>query len=191
MLSGHETHAVQDAAAAGSVLAALHSSELDGLRVFSATDQLKVAALAADSAAAVVPELDGRLQSLLRMLELARPDLDRVVTVHGNLHPRQLIRLDGSLALTDLDHARTAPAALDLASYAADLVNGDEEDELSTAAAALEGLIEGYGSRPRGIAWYLATAIVVRTPLPFHFLKPNWPARTETMIRAAEGALHL
>jgi ATP-binding cassette subfamily B protein len=191
LLAGEETDPVRDAAAAGYVLASLHESEIDGLRAFSPTDQLNAAALAAESAVAVVPELDDRLQALLRILELTRPDFEHVTPVHGNFHARQLIPVDGALAITDLDNMRVAPPALDLASYAARLVTGGETNELTSAASALEGLVQGYGSRPRALSWYLATALVIRSPSPFHFLQPHWPSRIETMIGAAEDALHL
>jgi ABC-type multidrug transport system fused ATPase/permease subunit len=191
MLSGERADPLRDAEAAGSLLAALHASQVDGLRVFSATDQLKNAALAADSATGVVPELEERFQALLRTLELTIPNLEGTVAAHGNFHDGQLVRLNGALAATDFENMRAAPSALDLATYAARLVNGDEDDELAAAATALEGLVEGYGGRPRGLSWYLATAILVRSPLPFHFLKPHWPVRIEQMIGAAEDALHL
>ena len=191
LLPGDEAHALRDAAAAGSILAALHGSQLDGLRTFSASDQLDAAAAAAEMVTVVVPELDDRLQEFLRTLELTRPHLETLVPVHGNFHARQLIRVNGSFAVLDFDHMHSAPPALDLASYAARLVNGDEEDELSAATTAVGGLVEGYGSRPRGFSWYLATSIILRSPLPFQFLKPHWPVRTEKMIGAAEEALHL
>ncbi|MGH2997192.1 MAG: phosphotransferase, partial [Gaiellaceae bacterium] len=158
---------------------------------FSASNQLDAAAVAAESVTAVVPELDDRLQAFLRTLELTRPDLESLVPVHGNFHARQLIRANGAFTVIDFDNMHAAPAALDLASYAARLVNGDEDDELSAAATAVGGLVEGYGSRPRGFSWYLATSIILRSPLPFQFLKPHWPVRTEKMIMAAEEALHL
>jgi hypothetical protein len=191
LLPGNEADALRDAAAAGSVLAALHRSQIEGLRAFSASDQLGAAAVAGESVTAVVPELDDRLQAFLRTLELTRPHVETLVPVHGNFHARQLIRANGALAVIDFDHMHSAPPALDLASYAARLVNGDDEDELSAAAAAVGGLVEGYGSRPRGFSWYLATSILLRSSLPFQLLRPHWPVRTEKMIGAAEEALHL
>jgi thiamine kinase-like enzyme len=191
LLPGSEAHALQDAAAAGSALSALHRSQVEGLRAFSAPDQLKAVAMAADSATVVVPELEDRLQAFLRTLELIRPELESVVPAHGNFHVAQLLRVDGTHALTDFDHMRAAPAALDLASYAARLVNGEADDDLASAAAAIEGLVEGYGSRPRGLSWYLATSILLRSSTPFHLQKSHWPIRIEKMIGAAEEALHL
>jgi ATP-binding cassette subfamily B protein len=191
MLAGERAETLRDAGEAGSLLARLHASQVDGLRAYSATDHLKAAALAAESVSAVVPELDSRLQAFLHTLELTRPDLEDSVAAHGNFHAGQLVRSNGDFAATDFDHMRAAPPALDLAMFAARAVNGNDENEVADAGAVLEGLVDGYGSRPRGLSWYLATAIVIRSPQPFHFLQPSWPARVERMVRAAEEALHL
>jgi hypothetical protein len=190
-LEGTEADPLGDAAGAGSTLAAMHASEVAGLPAFSAADQLRLAALAADSVTEIVPELDDRLQAFLRTLELTAPDAGRMVTAHGSFHAGQLIGSNGTLAVVDFDEMRTAPPATDLASYAAHVVTGDDETELSAAATAIDRLVEGYGARPRGLSWYLATAILIRSPLPFHFFKPSWPIGIERMVGAAEQALHL
>jgi ABC-type transport system involved in Fe-S cluster assembly fused permease/ATPase subunit len=190
LLPGTEADPLADAAAAGSVLASLHGSTIDGLSSFSASDQLKAAALAANNVTAVVPELDDRLQAFLRTLELTEPDREVLVIAHGNFHAGQLVGSDGEFAVVDLDSISTAPPALDLASYACRLVNGDDND-LSAAAVAIERMVEGYGSRPRGLSWYLSTSILLRSSSPFESLMPNWPVRVEKMIGAAEEALHL
>jgi aminoglycoside phosphotransferase (APT) family kinase protein len=191
MIAGDPADPLDDAADAGSLLAALHASQVDQLRTWSATDQLKAAALAADSASALVPELDERFREFLQTLELTRPDLAGAVPAHGNFHAGQLLRANGGLTATDFDHMCSAPPALDLATFAARAVNGDEDNEVAAAGTLVERLVDGYGSRPRGLAWYLATAILIRSPVPFHLQKPNWPVGIEKMIRAAEGALHL
>ncbi|HEX2303359.1 MAG TPA: ABC transporter transmembrane domain-containing protein [Gaiella sp.] len=191
LLRGTEADPLVDAAAAGSLVASLHASQVDGLRTFSASNQLKAAALAVTSVTEVVPELDDRLQAFLRTLELTKPDLEGKVTAHGDFHAGQLVGVEGEFAVVDLDGMCSAPPALDLAGYASRLVNGDDDSELSAAALAVERLVDGYGSRPRSLPWYLATAILIRSPLPFHFLKPRWPVGIEKMVGAAEEALHL
>ena len=92
--------------------------------------------------------------------------------------------------MIDFDEMCAAPAALDFSSYVAHLVNGDLDD-LDAAARALGGLVEGYGSRPRGASWYVATSILRRSPFPFRFMQPQWPSSIERMVAAAEEALHV
>jgi ATP-binding cassette, subfamily B, bacterial len=176
--------------AAGSVLATLHRSQAQGLRPFTPVDQLKAAVGSVGTVVAVVPELEERLQALKRTLEATMPDPRPLVPVHGDFHANQLLESDGALAVIDFDEMCAAPAALDFSSYAAHLINGDVDD-LEAANVALDGLAQGYGGRPRAVSWFLATSILRRSPFPFRFMEPEWPRRIESMVAAAEEALHL
>jgi hypothetical protein len=97
------------------------------------------------------------------------------------------VTVDG-LAVVDLDAMCLAPAALDPATYAARLVSGRPRD-LDDACEVLEKLLEGYGGRPLGLSWYLATAILRHSRSPFRHLDEDWPERIERMVTAAETAL--
>jgi hypothetical protein len=81
-----------------------------------------------------------------------------------------------------------ATASLDPATYAGRLVLGGPDD-LTEAAEVLEKLLEGYGDRPRGLSWYLATCILRRSTWPFRSLDEHWPERVEGVVEAAETAL--
>jgi hypothetical protein len=48
--------------------------------------------------------------------------------------------------------------------------------------------VAGYGERPEGLPWYLATMMLRRAPHPFRRFEPEWPDRIEAMVRAAELA---
>jgi Phosphotransferase enzyme family len=151
-------------------------------------DQLAVAAASARYIAMLLPALGGRLETLLRELEAAAPPIDRLVASHGDFYVGQLLATPAGLAVIDWDAIRCAPAALDPASYAAHLVSG-EPDDLDEAAAALEDLLVGYGSRPTGLPWYLATCILRHARSPFRYFDEDWPGRIESMVAAAETAL--
>lgn len=177
------------ARAAGAVLAALHEGAHRDLRPFPPRRQLAAAASSARSAAAVAPELAGRLERMLRELELSIPDAE-LVLAHGDFHANQVLELNGGMAVLDFDEICAAPAALDFSSYAAHLVNGGS-DELDGARRALDDLVAGYGSRPSDLAWYVTTSILRRAPFPFRFLERDWPARMEQMVADAQEALRL
>jgi aminoglycoside phosphotransferase (APT) family kinase protein len=110
------------------------------------------------------------------------------VVAHGDFHAGQLLRCGGELAVIDFDKLCAAPPALDLATYAAHLVNGREHD-LEAARTTLEAAAGGYGERPDGLDWYLATSILRRAPFPFRYLNEDWPDLVEGMVGAAEEAL--
>jgi hypothetical protein len=55
----------------------------------------------------------------------------------------------------------------------------------------LESLVEGYGSRPRWLEWYLAASILRRSRVPFRNFERDWPEQTERLVGAAEAALRL
>ena len=48
--------------------------------------------------------------------------------------------------------------------------------------------LRAYGNRPEGLPWYLATAILRRSPHPFRHQDERWPQRIEEMVTAAERA---
>jgi hypothetical protein len=78
-----------------------------------------------------------------------------------------------------------APAALDLATYAAHQMWGDD-GELARARGILDRLVAGYGERPDGLDWYLSALILRRSSHPFRRLRDDWPHRVEAMVGAAE-----
>ncbi|TML86487.1 MAG: ATP-binding cassette domain-containing protein [Actinobacteria bacterium] len=173
---------------AGEVLASLHRAAPDGLVPRTPADHLAAAAEAAQLVSHISPELTGRLERLLSELEASAPDAGAPVTSHGDFHARQFLHCADGLVLIDLDRVCAAPAALDPSSFAAHLVNEGRPD-LDAARVALERLLGGYGGRPPGMSWYLATAILRRAPNPFRTLHEQWPDRVASIVDAAADAL--
>jgi Ser/Thr protein kinase RdoA (MazF antagonist) len=173
---------------AGALLASLHGADVRGLRLEPPADQLDDARGNADLVAALLPPLADRVERLMHGLELALPD-DALVTSHGGFRASQLLESNGQLGVIDFDGFCRAPAARDLASFAAALVDG--ADDLPRAAQVLDVLVDAYGSRPPGLAWYLATYVLRRTRRPFTRLEVDWPTAVEERLRAAELALEL
>ena len=91
--------------------------------------------------------------------------------------------------MVDFDGMCLAPAALDVSSYVASLVEGP--DDLRRAGETLDVLVDRYGSRPPGVHWYLATHLLGRARRPFTRLRPGWPDEVEERVSAAEAALDL
>jgi ATP-binding cassette, subfamily B, bacterial len=173
------------APAAGETLALLHSANPTGLRECGPAAQLEIAAASARLVAHIVPELGERVQMLVRRLDAATPSAIDLVPTHGDFNARQLIERADGLVATDFDWMSAAPAALDVATYAAYLVRGGPAD-LDEALEVLDTLLEGYGERPQELSWYLATMLLRRAPRPFRYQDEHWPDRVERMVAAAE-----
>jgi hypothetical protein len=187
-LAGTPADATVVAGEAGEVLASLHRAEPDGLPPRTPADHLASAADAAQLVSHISPELAGRLERLLAELEANTPDPGAPVPSHGDFHAGQFLHCDDGLVLIGLDHACAAPAAMDAAAFAAHLVQEGRPD-LDAARGALERLLAGYGARPPGMSWYLATSILRQAPTPFRALYEQWPDRVASLVDAAGDAL--
>jgi ABC-type multidrug transport system fused ATPase/permease subunit len=181
------------AAWAGRLLADLHTSSadwqlLDSLIPAPPSRQFDAAAASARLVVAVAPKLERRLERVLRKIEGSRPDVGKLVPSHGDFNARQLLVVNGELAVTDFDELCLAPPALDLATYVAYVVYGEDSD-LPAAQGVLGELVAGYGSRPPGMSWYVATMILRRAPRPFRYQEPDWIERMAGMVDAAADAL--
>jgi Phosphotransferase enzyme family len=172
----------------GELLGGLYGARGGDLWIAPPSHQLTVVEASARFVAAILPALSGRLQALLRELEETVPSIDRLVLSHGDFSARQLLVTPEGLTVVDFDALRLAPAALDPATYAAHLVSGAPND-LDDASEALEKLVEGFGGRPLGLSWYLATSILRHSRWPFRYPDEHWPERIEGMVTAAERAL--
>jgi hypothetical protein len=174
----------------GGLLRRLHALPPTGLLAFPAKDQLGIAKASARLVLTIAPELRRQTESLVAELEDALPSDGSLVASHGDYHSGQLLRLADGVGVIDFDGMRAAADALDPATFAAHLVRGRPGD-LERAAAALESVIQGYGSRPRDLAWYWAAQILRRSTFPFRDLDARWPEKVEAMIGSARAALTL
>jgi Ser/Thr protein kinase RdoA (MazF antagonist) len=175
---------------AGRMLRVLHDATVPGLAVASPEALLDDVRASAALVAAVAPHLAERAYDLLSVLEEYTPedgDLE-LVPSHGDFNVSQFLEVDGALAVLDFDEACLAPAALDAASYAANLVAGRAGD-LHDARHALDSLLDAYGARPDHLDWYLAALLLRRARNPFRLHKRRWPKRIEQMLDAAEEVL--
>ena len=173
---------------AGAMLRVLHVAASPGLRPAPSGAPLLEAARSAALVRAIAPELAGRARDLLARLEEHRPDGGPLVPSHGDFNVSQFLDVEGALVVLDFDEACLAPAALDAASYAANLIGGRPGDRAG-ARAALDELLGGYGARPEHLEWYLAALLLRRARNPFRLHKRRWPARIAQMLADAEEVL--
>ena len=107
---------------------------------------------------------------------------------HGDFHADQLLVAPGGITLVDFDELCRAAPALDLATFAADVARGRDDDG-AAIDAVLAALLAGYGARPAALDWHLAAALLARSAHPFQRQVPGWPERTVAMLGAVEARL--
>jgi thiamine kinase-like enzyme len=183
-LTRHE--ALTKAAAAARVARQLHAATAVGLKVHTPEAMLKVCGPVARLVVFAQPELGARVHALLGRLRESSPAPEELVLSHGDFTCEHLVcTAKDQLALIDTDTLCLAPAALDLASYATNLVSGRDED-LTFALRVLEELVDGYGAAPPGLQWWLSASLLRRLDRAIRRLKRAWPQRTEALLSAAE-----
>ena len=175
------------AAAAGALAAELQATAVSGLEPALPERHLGAAARKAELVATLLPALRPRVDALLARLGRELPAGLPLVPAHGDFHADQLLVGSGDIAVVDFDEMCLAAPALDLATYAADVVRGRERD-LAAVGAVLDGLLDGYGAPPEALGWHLSVAILGRAAHPFHRQVPGWAERVEAMVQAAEAA---
>jgi hypothetical protein len=180
--------AVEVAAEAGAMAATLQAADLAPAIASPPEKLLDAAVRKAEVVETVLPELSGRLDALVRRLGDALPAGLPLVPAHGDFHVDQLLVRDGDIAVVDFDGLCAAAPALDLATYAADVVRGRPGD-LDRVHAVLDPLLEGYGGRPEALEWHLAAAVLARAAHPFQRQVPGWRERVEATVAVAEASL--
>ena len=187
--AGARPETAADAAeAAGALAAALQRAALPGLPAAPPERLLAAARRKAGVIGAVLPDLRPRLDALVRALAATVPAGTSLVAAHGDFHADQLLLDPGGITVVDFDELCTAAPALDLATYAADVVRGRPGDD-AALDGVLDGLLAGYGDRPAALEWHLAAALLGRAAHPFQRQAADWPERTERMLAAAEAHL--
>jgi hypothetical protein len=173
---------------AGRLLAMLHATTFPELPVETPAGHLDSVAKQTRLLGTIVPGLAPRLETIAERLEETVPS-GELVSSHGGFHISQLLWSNGELAVVDFDGMCRAPAADDIASFVASVV--EHPDDLQQAAGALDVFLDAYGHRPPGVTWYLALHLLGRARRPFTRLQPDWPSLVEERVTAVERVLEL
>lgn len=185
LVEGGQPEGNDAARPAGALLRRFHALDPAGLPRREPAARLEEAERAARLVATLLPGLAERTQTLLTALTRTVPGARRLVVAHGDFEPGQLVASEAGLAVVDVDDLCAAPAADDLGRYAAHAVRGDNRDT-EALRTAIASLVDGYGSCPAGLDWYIATSILARAASPFRRQHPAWPQRVEAFLAVAE-----
>ncbi len=155
----------------------------------------------ADTLLQVDPAWTAPAQALARSLALQVSELAHCpqVTLHGDLHPRNLLQAaDGALGLIDLDTARRGPALLDLGAWIADLLirallgGSDLAAALPACRAFTQAHAQVSGERAgeRMLAWSVAYQLTCQRAWRCVVnLKPGRFAQTGRLLALAQQVL--
>jgi thiamine kinase-like enzyme len=154
------------AAPLGAQLAALHGTPVAVARELTPQSLRARLTEVTEVLGDVLPGSRGALQSAAASLSEGLFELVGVpvATLHGDLHPRNILADGAQLALIDLDGLRRGPAVLELGAWIADGMYRALLDGAAPArdGAAWQALLDGYaaagGTRPRSrtLAWATA-----------------------------------
>jgi hypothetical protein len=177
--------AVAHAGTARHLIDRLHASSRAALVRRDPQAQLRGAESAIDTLAAVLPSEAPRARRVFKRLVETAPVGLPLVLSHGDFTIDQLL-VDpaGYLTVTDVDNACQAPAALDVASFAANVMSGRTGD-VENADAVLDELL-AWGAPPPAVEWHYAVALLRRCDRPFRRLKKRWPDKATAVLDHAE-----
>ncbi|MCB1955977.1 MAG: phosphotransferase [Rhodocyclaceae bacterium] len=158
------------AARIGTLMAALHDTEVPLARSLGGDALHAQACEIAALLTQVEPAWFERLSRLLGLLEAPLPDVRALpeATLHGDLHPRNILVNGDALSLIDLDGARGGPAVLELGAWIAEALDraihaGTPLDQVQASA---ESMLDAYTQASRQpvtqalVAWATARALL-------------------------------
>lgn len=182
----------------GRQLAALHATPIPATTRVDAAALRTQQAAAAELLARVWPSWRHRLQRLASRLAAGAAGLDREATstLHGDLHPRNIL-VDGTQhAFIDLDSVRRGPAVIDLGAWVADgfyraVIEGVEPQR---AFLSLQHFLQAYADAAgrdqdgRLLAWSTAHHLLCQRAVRcVANLKPGRFAAVPTLLALAEA----
>ncbi len=193
---------VSDAAArqVGSLLAGLHATPVPTQRCVGVDELRERLALVSDTLAIVEPRWEGAVRALAGALTRGTGAAceAKSVTLHGDLHPRNILIAGDRMGLIDLDGLRLGPALTDLGDWIADALYRALLAGHSTANAltACRAFVDAYASASEtvcseaGLAWSTANSLLCqRAWRSVVNLKPGRYALVEPLLETAASIL--
>ena len=131
---------------------------------------------------ALDPDLGRWGAHLAARLEARRPEDGQPVFVHGDFSADQVVLGSDGPVFLDWDRAGIGVAAVDLASMRAAGL------DLQSWQRVLDGYREGR-PLPRDLDWYVAAALLERTPEPFRIGHREWRAESSRLLADVQQLL--
>ncbi len=179
-------------------VSSLHRCRIDGLEALDIPGLMARLEARSRVVGGAYPGLRGPLRELVGQLLRQAPRAHSAVTLHGDLHPCNLLVSPLGVALIDLDSLHRGPAGVDIGSWVAcclyhDCLRARPLDQALHDAMAFAGAYRaaaGEGPGRRELAWFTATALVSeRVFRCLTRLKPGRLAVAQQLLRWAHEIL--
>jgi hypothetical protein len=183
---------------AGAVLRALQRAPVelfDDVRPHSFSRESRAVARASEHVVPLLPGTAARIGGILdRLGEIeTRTEDERPVLAHGDYKCDHVWVAQGNITLIDFNTCSLADPALDIGKFLADLHWWHSDSDLKILRDAQRSFLAGYGEVPpnrmlraRLYEILILTKLTVRRVRLFD---PHWAAKTDRLIRRAEGLL--
>jgi Phosphotransferase enzyme family len=163
-------------------LARLQATSIADLPAFSVERELEDLRAAAETAAALLPELRGAIDRLAARLIADFTDVrPRARVIHGSFHDDQVLVGPAGVILLDLDSVAVGDPLLDVGHFASYLGAAGQH-------GARSRFLDACTPGPEALL-FEAAALVRWSSLPFRTLEPDWPAAVEQRLKLADRCL--
>ena len=189
--------ALSDLTLAAESLAEFHTSRREGLAMATSPDRSKQIYALATQLGILLPALEQRAESVAQQLIqwlVSNPTV--ALPVHGDFYDKQVIVHTGKARLIDLDAARLDNPLVDLGNYISHLLRqiGRGQLSMSEYAARKDVLLTGYEQATGSIDEqqldnYIALGLFALIHQPFRDWEPDWPAKTQQLLKQVEDLL--
>lgn len=179
----------------GAALAELHAQNPGGLVCLERRTEAAILLEVAAWIGFVCPHLAEQARDLAQRLAarlMHEPPVNR--SIHGDFYAKQVLIQDDTAAILDLDKAVRGDPAADLGNFIAHLERDALCGNISVHRVEMlkKALLEGYGAAtckpvPASVELYTAAGLLHLAPEPFRIRQPDWPQRTETILKQIEA----
>lgn len=155
---------------AGAAISALHRTPITGLRHVRIADILQQLELARATLSRARPDVAAEVSAVVAGLKdrASRLAPHRPATLHGDLHPKNLIATDGGVGVIDLDNVALGPPLADIGSMCAALqaravLEGAAPAQADRAISTFVSAYRTAGQIPfsdHDLAWHTAASLI-------------------------------
>lgn len=189
-------HSLELMARTGAALAELHAQPGDGLPPLTHSMEIRALKAATSAMDVVCPHLKARAEHAARQLGVLLEPAVAPCSIHGDFYAQQVLLMDKTVGLLDLDEAAYGDSEFDLGNFIAHLEREALRADLPAAnvnawrGALLDGYRRAGGElRPDQVEVQTAAGLLRLALAPFRAHEPEWPEHIAAIVERVEALL--